>query len=71
MSRVQQPFQVRLIPLSENQPLLNQAGDDVGTIWEYYRNPKGNFSNQSIAVYHRYGAFKRVWSLRSAGLFFL
>jgi hypothetical protein len=47
---------VRPIQLSDNQSVLYQAGEDVGNIWEYYRSPKGNFSRQSIAVYHRYGA---------------
>ena len=46
---------MRLIPVFENQPRLIQAGEDAGHILEYYRNPKGNFSLQSIAVYHRYG----------------
>jgi hypothetical protein len=55
MSRIQQPFQVRSIPLSENQHVPYQAGEGIGNIWEYYQNPKGNFSQQGIAVFHRYG----------------
>jgi hypothetical protein len=56
ISRVKQPLQVRSILLSEKQPELYQAGEYIGDIWKYYRNPMGNFSNQSIAVYNRYGA---------------
>jgi hypothetical protein len=55
MSRVKQPLKVRSIPLSVNQPVLYQAEEDICNIWEYYLNPKGNFFQQGIGVFHRYG----------------
>jgi len=47
---------VRTIPEFENSSGLFQAGQDVGRIWENYRNVKGNFHNQSVAVFQHYGA---------------
>ena len=47
---------VRIIFVFDSPPELFQAGDDVGRIWENYRNVEGNFHKQSIAVFQRYGA---------------
>jgi len=46
---------VRIIPVFENPSGLFQAGEDVGRIWENYRNVKGNFHKDSAAVFQRYG----------------
>lgn len=45
-----------MIPVFEGSPGLFQAGKQVGSIWENYRNVKGNFHKQSAAIHHRYGA---------------
>jgi len=47
---------VRTIPVFENSPGFLQAGEDGGRIWENYRNVKGNFHKQSVAVVQPYGA---------------
>jgi hypothetical protein len=47
---------VRTISVVNGSPVLFQAGDDVGRIWENYRNVSGNFNKQNTAIFRRFGA---------------
>jgi len=53
---IQYSKRVRIIPVFENFPGSFQTGEDAGRIWENYRNVKGNFHEQSVALVQRFGA---------------
>jgi len=46
---------VKKIPVFDRSIGLFQAGEEIGSIWENYRDVNGNFNKETAEVFQRYG----------------
>jgi hypothetical protein len=52
---IQYPIQVKIIPVFVDPLVPYQTGEEVTRIWENYRNVRGNFPKNGVAVFQRFG----------------